>query len=552
MQAKNIFRFTGLAVLGWVLVGTILYPALSSLAVSLTRQGVFSTGWYREFLFSSSGMEVLGNSILLGLLTVLCCGLVGTALAFFVNFFRFPGRSVVDKLLLLPIMMPGIIIVFAFMQLYGESGLVTKSIEILFGLKSTPYEFNGLSGILFVHTYTQYVYFYLAVSISLKQMDWAVIESARSLGASRRRVFFSIIVPLIAPALITSSAVTFMTGIGSFTAPSIIGGSFKVLTTRILLSKANNYMELAAAQAMILTAVSLLFFIFFRWYERRKITNPTARSVPLRPVFIRSHFARTLVLALTWLTVILILLPFVVIIIFSFVDSGSLMVSIFPDRFTMDNYAAVFSRRRVLEPFVNSMTMSLAAAGVCACVALPSAWLLEKSRFRFRWALDILVMLPWAMPATAIAVNIINAAARPGVFTFNTVLVGTYVLLPVGYFVRSLPIAVKTVQLAFQDLNDSFLEASRSLGMSGVTTFRRVVLPLLYPGILAGFILVFVHSIGEYTVSAFLYTVGNKPVSIAMVNAVFEYDTGLAMAYGTLLILLTVILSMAIGRFRRA
>lgn len=550
VNANKFFKLAGGAALGWILVGYILYPALTTFTVSFVDQGEFALKWYREFLFSASGPETIRNSIILGLLTVVCCGTVGTSLAFFINFFRFPGRVWVDKLLLLPVMMPGIMIVFSFVQLYGESGLVTKGIELLLGLNEAPYNFTGLTGILFVHTYTQYVYFYITVSLSIKQLDWAVIESARILGASRTRVFFSIIIPLISPALITSSVVTFMTGIGSFSAPSIIGG-YNVLTTRILLAKANNYMGLASVQVVILTLISLLFFAFFRWYERRRVFSSSVKGVPMRPVEIKNTLARTAVYFIAGATAFLILLPFAVIIMLSFVDSGTWMVSIFPERFTLDNYLAIFSRRRVYEPFMNSISMSLIAAALCLLVALPSSYLIEKTRSRFRWAVDILVMLPWAMPAAAIAINIINAASRPVIFTFNSVLVGTYLLLPVGYFLRSFPIAVKTVQLAFQDLNDNLIEASRSLGASGIITFRRVMLPLLAPGLLAGFILAFVHSIGEYTVSAFLYTVSNKPVSIAMVNAIFEYDIGLAMAYGSLLIMLTIVLSLFVGRIRK-
>ncbi|MEJ2641653.1 MAG: ABC transporter permease subunit, partial [Desulfosarcinaceae bacterium] len=105
-----------------------------------------------------------------------------------------------------------------------------------------------------------------------------------------------------------------------------------------------------------------------------------------------------------------------------------------------------------------------------------------------------------------------------------------------------------TTHVSFRNLNDTLIEASKSLGASWIGTFVKVVLPILSPGLLAGFLLVFIRSIGEYTVSAFLYTAANRPISIAMVNGIFEYNVGLAMAYGTLLIGLTAILSLAIGK----
>ena len=544
-------QYALIAGLIWLLTGFILYPALTSLMTSLTGEGGLTLAWYADFFSSSTSLRVLQNSIVLGLLTVLACGLVGTALAFFVHYFEFPLKNVVDKILLLPIMMPGIIIVFAFVQLYGESGLVTKTLETVLGLDGAPWDFSGLSGILFVHTYTQYVFFYIAVSLTIRHIDGSVVESARSLGASRTRVFCTVILPFITPALITSAAVTFMTGIGSFTAPSIIGGGYKVLTTQILLAKANNYMGTAAVQVVLLTTISLIFFAQLRRYEKRTLFATSVKGQPMRPVAIRNPLTRYGIRALTWALVITVILPFLAIILLAFVDSGSWMVSIYPEKFSLDNFRAIFTRARKFQPFLNSVNMSLLAAFACLLVAVPASFIIEKTRYRVRWLIEFLVILPWAMPASAIALNLITANSTPNPFTMNAVLLGSYALLPLGYFIKSLPIVVKTVHISFQGLSDTLMEASRSLGASGLQTLRGVVLPMLSSGLLAGFLLVFIGSIGEYTVSTFLYTASNKPMAIAMVNAIFEYEIGLSMAYGTLLLILTGVLSVIIGRFRR-
>ncbi len=547
-EHRRIFGTIGVLVLLWVLVGYILYPAMKTLAVSLTVDGTFSLVRYIELLTSDTSLTVLKNSIVLGALTVVVCGIVGTLLAFFVHYFAFPCKDLVDKLLLLPMMLPGIIIVFAFVQLYGESGLVTKTLQLVLGLEKAPYNFSGLPGILFVHAYTQYVYFYITVSIAIKHIDYSVIESARNLGASRTKVFTSVIWPFIAPALITSSVVTFMTGIGSFTAPSIMGGGFKVLTTQILLSKANNYMDIAATQVIVLMFISLSFFIFFRWYEKGRSFSGSVKGVAIQAIVIDNRFWKALVLMFAGLLVFSILLPVMTIVVLSFVKSGSWMISIYPEEFSLENYVAIFTKSRTFAPFFNSGIMSLLAAMVCLGIAIPSSYLIEKTRLKIRWLVEFLVMLPWAMPASAIAINVINANNTPNIFSFNMVLVGTYILLPLGYVIRSIPIVVKTIQISFQNLNDTYIEASKSLGASRLKTFVKVILPILSPGLLAGFLLVFIRSVGEYTVSAFLYTASNRPVSIAMVNAIFEYNIGLAMAYGSLLICLTAVLSFLIGK----
>jgi len=545
---RRLAVVVGVAALLWFLVGTILYPALRTMAVSFTDRGGFTCAHYGALFTSGSSLLVLKNTIVLGALTVVVCGVIGTLLAFFVHYFESPCKALVDTLLLLPMMLPGIIIVFAFVQLYGESGLITKTLEWVLGLDEAPYTFAGLPGILFVHAYTQYVYFYISVSLAIRHIDYSVVESARNLGATRLKIFTSVIVPFITPALITASAVTFMTGIGSFTAPSIIGGSYRVLTTRILLSKANNRMDIAATQVVILTAISLAVFAGLRWYEKRKQFEGSVKGVPIRSIKIENPALRGAMLLFSGILIVSVLLPVLTILLLSFVKSGSWMVSIYPEAFSIDNYIAIFTKRRTFAPFVNSVVMSLMASLLCLAVAVPSSYIIEKTSLKVKGLIEFLLVLPWAMPASAIAINMINATNVPTLFFFNIVLVGTYILLPLGYLVRSLPIMVKITHLSFQQLNDTYIDASKSLGASPIQTFGKVALPILSPGLLAGCLLVFVRSIGEYTVSAFLYTPSNKPVSIAMVNGIFEYNIGMSMAYGALLILLTATLSILIGR----
>ncbi|THB77140.1 MAG: iron ABC transporter permease [Desulfobulbaceae bacterium] len=539
----SIVKYSGLFLLLFFLIGYILFPAMKTVETSLTANGGFSLVHYQDFFSSETARLPLVNSILLGLLSVFVCGGVGISLAFAIHFYEFPLRSIADKLLLLPLVMPGIIIVFAFVQLYGESGMVTKALQLLLKLESSPFALSGLPGILIIHAYTQYVYFYITVSIAIKQMDYSAIESASNLGASRRRVFCSIILPFLKPAIIAAAAMTFISGAGSFTAPSIIGGDFKVLTTQILLSKANNYMEIAATQVSLLTIISLLFFIIFRIYEAKSQFISSVKGVSFKPVIIVNPFTRIITHTIVWLVIGSILLPLATIILVSFVPSSSWMVNYFPQEFTIENYTETFSSSRKLQPFFNSTVMALLAAWVGLLVAIPSSFVIVKTKLKAKWLVELLTMLPWAIPASAIAINIINAFNKPSIFSLNEVLVGTSILLPLGYLVRTLPVVVKTLNVSFQNLNENYIEASKSLGGSSFYTFRKITIPILYPGIIAGFLLIFIRSIGEYTVSVFLYNASNKPLSIAMVNGIFEYNIGLAMAYGTMLIFLTFFLS---------
>jgi iron(III) transport system permease protein len=512
------------------------------------KEDVFTLNNYITFFKTSAYCKALINSVILGLLTVLVCGVIGTFLAFMVHFFQHPLSQIVDKLLLLPVVLPGLIIVFSFVQLYGESGLVTKTLQTLTGIEDLDFHLTGLTGILFVHAYTQYVYFYMNVSIAIKHIDRSVIEAARNLGASKLKIFITIIIPFIKPALIASGIITFMTGVGSFSAPSIIGGRYKVMTTQILLSKANNYMEIAATEVMLLMAVSLIYLFIFRFYENKSTFSTSVKGVAFKPVKIKNRFTKGVLIGFSVILAVLILLPVVTIIVLSFVKPGTWMIDIYPREFSIDNYIKIFTKTRSLAPFINSSLMAMITVGLCMLVAIPAAYMVVKTKIKLKIVIEALVMLPWAIPASAIAINMINAFNHPTIFTGNRILVGEYILLPLAYCVCLIPLMFRTVSISFQNLNDTYLEASKSLRANSFQTFRRIVIPMITPGIMGGSLLILIRSLGEYTISAFMYTVSNKPISIAMVNSIFEYEIGLAMAYGALVILLALMIGLFINR----
>ena len=544
MKTKNPFHiFVALFILA-ILFIFVAYPAFRTMTTSLYIDSEITLKNYMSFFSTEGHRGALINTITLGFMTVIVCGITGTLLAFFINFFDLPLKRLFDKLLLLPMVLPGLIIVFAFVQLYGESGIITRGIMDLLELENVPYKFSGFSGILFVHCYTQYVYFYMNVSVAIKHMDKSLIESARNMGASNFKIFIDIIIPFLKPALIASAILTFMTGIGSFSAPSIIGGSFKVMTTQILLAKANNYMDIAASQVVLLTIIAVSYLGMAKYYERKIIFKSSLRAVAISPIKVEKKWQKVSLISLMTIIVLLIILPVIAIIVLSFVKPGTWMVEIYPREFSFENYIRIFSKRRGFEPFRNSVSMSFISGIFSILLAVPVSHLLIKTKSRLKGVVEFLVMLPFAMPSSAIAINMINA--------FSKNLVGTYIILPIAYFVSLLPLMVRSTNISFYQLNDGYIEASKNLGASDLRSFFSVSLPIISPGIIAGFLLVFIRGLGEYTISVFLFTPGNRPISIAMVNSIFDYKIGLAMAYGSLIVVMCFILTGVIRKLQSA
>lgn len=531
-----------------LILGYIIIPLLNTIKSSFNTQDGYNINNYTQYFANKSNLIVVNNTFFLGIMTVLICGIIGTILAFYTSLVDIKNKKLLHILLLSPMMVPGVIIVISFIQLYGESGIITKAIQIFFGLENIPFKFNGVKGILFVHAYTQYVYFYLNVSVALKYLDASTIEAARSFGASKVKIFFTIILPSILPAILSSSIVTFISGISSFSAPNLIGGKFRVLSTQILLSKANNHMHIASVQVVILLIMGLSMLLLIRYYEKKYSMATSLRSVNLKPIKLNNKLVKLALNLLIITIVTLILLPIIAIFVLSFVKPGSWMVEIFPKEYSLGNYIKLATKPRVLQPFKNSIFMSIVTVLAGVTISLPIAFIISKKKSNLNSLLEVTAMLPWAMPASTIAINLINAFNVKNVFAFNQVLIGRYWILPIAYVITIVPLMLRTNLIALYKFNNDLEDASKSLGAGSIRTFFKITVPIIMPAVISGASVAFIRTLGEYTMSALLYGVSNKPLSIAMVNAMQEFDIGLSMAYGVITILICTTVTAMLNR----
>ena len=265
----GIFRWIWYAVLGFLVVGYILMPFFQTVLQAVQTEDGYSLQVFGQFFSNPNQRKVIGNTVVLGVLSVFTCGVIGIMLAMYMTFLVGKWKKVIHILLLSPMMIPGVITVISFIQLYGESGILTKAVQYALHLEKIPYEFQGLGAIVFVITYTQYVYFYLNVYVALKYVDNSGIEAARSMGASWWKIFRDVIWPVITPAVLSSAIVTFASGISAFSAPNLIGGGYKVLSTQIVRSKANNHMEMASVQVIVLFLISLAVMMTIQYFGKR-------------------------------------------------------------------------------------------------------------------------------------------------------------------------------------------------------------------------------------------------------------------------------------------
>jgi iron(III) transport system permease protein len=540
--------------LAW-LVG---YPLLLTLVESFHGPTGWSGRWFQQFVERPDEWLALWRSLWISLASVVLAAAVGIPLAFIFERAEFPGRRFLGAVAALPVALPPLVGVIAFLFLYGESGFVSRAVQGLLRLDHAPWRLAGPGAILLVHTYSFYVYFYLFARAGLARQDAALLEAAASLGASGARRLWRVTLPQLRPALATAALLTFMTALASFSAPYLFGGGFRVMPTQILASKLNGDRQMSQVETVMLAALALGGL----WASQRTgaagVPATGVRGVAPARRRVGSPLNRAAVAAAGYTLALVLLLPHLVMTLISLVPAGTWIAEPFPPVLNLGNYAQLGDREH-LRPIVNSLWMATAATALAVALGLAAALaaVAEHRRavagartvgpvrrlrpFRpFRrvnlgGALEALVGLPWAIPGTVFAIALATTFSVHAPWLGRFVLIGTPALLPLAYLVRSLPLTGRAALAGLRGIDPALGEAAAALGAGRWRTLRRVILPQLRPALAAGAGLAFITALGDFVTSIVLYTYDTRPIAIEILANVQLQDLGMGAAYGVLL-----------------
>ena len=530
------------AVVATLLLGYVAWPLADTFraGADAAALGELFGGW------SAAGTRALVRSVAVSLATVAGALAVGTALAYALARLDVPLRRTLAAAAALPLALPPLVGVLAFLFLYGESGMLPRGLQAALGLDAVPFAFGGTTAVVAVHVYVFYVYAYLFVGAALERLDGALLDASADLGAGGGTTFRRVVLPHLRPALVGSALLVFMLSMGSFTAPLLFAEGDPFLTTLVYQLKLNGALDRAAAVSGVLTVICLVFLV---GVERGPVAGGTGASkgVARRPARPLGPWARALAALGVAGALGLVLLPVATVGLLSFVAEGSWTTQALPDTFTLANYTALFSEAAVFAPVLSSLWMATAATALNVVFGVAVALVVTRRGVPGRGLIRALAMLPFAVPATVLALALIVAFDEPSVLAGGAVLVGTVGLLPLAYVVRHVPLVVRSTQAALEAFDARLGEASADLGASPAQTLRRVVLPVVAPGIVAGGLLTFVAALGEFVAGVMLYVYDNRPISVEIFSQLRLYEFGQAAAYSVLLMALV---GLAVGASR--
>ena len=523
-QAWNIIQLLVFALLAFAVVYPILFIFKASFVDAET--GAFSLKSYAAFFHYPFYLRCLKNSLFVSTLATLFSLLLGIPFAFFLSRYRVPGKNLLKTLGTLPLILPTFIGAEAWLLLLGRNGLFARIFQQI-GMEAPS--IYGWKGIVLVFTLQFFPFVFLMVSAAINAIDRSLEEAATNLGAGRLRVFFTVTLPLITPAILSGALVVFYLCIENFGVPTLIGEDFRVLSVQAyneFISEMGGNPSMAGALSMVLLAITLALTVFQKYWIERKNYAMTS----LNPQEIKT--LRPLPTLIIWCfcagLVFVALFPFAVVMISSVTKtSGPVM---YFGQFSLENFIRAFTIAP--RPILNSFFLATTATIIGIVFGIVVSYLLVRKRGAVSYLLDILVMLPLAIAGTVQGIALAAAYNKGPI-----ILTGTWMILVLAYFIRKAPYSIKTTASLLQQIDRSIEEASINLGVPPVRSFIKVVIPVMMPGIIAGAIIMWVTTLAELSSTIVLYYGPWATMTVEVFQRIGSGDFGPASAYATILII---------------
>ena len=425
-----------------------------------------------------------------------------------------PFRKLFELIAIVPNIFPPVMLAVSWTVLLSpRTGLINRLVMNTFDLGTAPLNIYSLGGMIFVEALITTPLAFLIVSASLYSMDPALEESARVAGSSNLQVAWRITFPIVRPALLASAMLNFVRAIESFETPAIIAlpARIEVFTTKIYREAIGAFppnQNLAATYAVSLLLITMVCVYFYRRLTFRTERYVTVTGRGYRPNIIDLGKWRYAASAVAGLILILIVaLPLIILVYVSFITYVHVPSAKTWELLTLDNYRSNLTDSRTFRALQNSLLLAVGGATLCMLIASVTAWVTTKTKTPGRGLIEALTFIPWAFPGTALAIGLLWTYVYMPLPIY-----GTLWILLIAYITRFLPYGLRAMTSTVVQIHGDLPEASLVCGAGFATTFRRVLLPLLRPGFIAGWIILATIFLREFSTSIFLYSPGSEPL----------------------------------------
>lgn len=499
------------AILATVLGGLMIWPLFNVIGGGCVVDGRFTFEYILGVFKNPIYSEGLLNSLFIALGTTLLASLLAIPLAWLSHRYAFPGQKAFGALVLVPLILPPFVGAIGIAQMLGPYGMINSL------LHCGPIDWLGKArylGVIAIQALSLYPIIYLNVSAAMANVDPAMEEAAQNLGCRGGTIFRRITLPLIMPGLFAGGTLVFIMSFTELGTPLMLNYTRCAAVQIYDAIKEINSSPFPYALVTVVLGFSVILYATMRKFlggqshamqGKATVANVTRQVSGMRGALVALPFAVVTILAL---------MPHIGVVLTSFAVPGTWYQSILPQTFTCANYVEAVGQDMTLNAVRNSLVFSSLAVAFNIVLGVSVAWLVVRSTFRLRGIVDMLSMIPLAVPGLVMAFGYLSISnwavnrecvrAVPALATILDIRANPTLFLVIAYAVRRLPYMVRAAVAGLQQTSVTLEEAAANLGAPPMFTIRKITAPLIAANLIAGVLLAFSFSMLEVSDSLLL------------------------------------------------
>ena len=505
----------------------LLYPIIAVLIKSIRGPSGFTLEYYRSFFSKNYYYQSLYNTLLLGAINTIVCLVIGFCLAYMTTRGPWILRKPLKIISLVPLIAPPYLFALSLIILFGRNGIVTRALDL-------HWELYGFGGVVISQTLAFIPLAFIMIESTLMSLNPNLEESAYDMGASEATILRTITIPLLAPGLLKAALLIFVMTIAEFGNAAILGGRTPFLApdTYTMITGESDF-NMGSVLSVILIAPCIIIFLIHNYLlEGKKFTTIGGKPVASEPRKITPLIKVPFVI-ITTAAAGAILVCFAVVVAASFYKILGVT-----HKAVLSNYLDFTSNQAIY----NSIRVSLVAAVIGAVIGVLLAYVIVRGKFFGRTFIEMVSLSGFALPGTVLGIGYLLAFSAPPLK-----LTGGIMILALNCVFRFLAVGVEAGISKLHQIHIEIEEASADLGASFLTTFYRIVLPIMFPAFIAGFIYTFMTAIVSLSAVVFLVSPGFQLAAVTIFDAAVYGEIGIASATTVKLVFIVMICMMILN-----
>jgi len=488
----------------------LLWPIFVVLVKSFLSEEGFTLAYYKNFFTHTYFLQSLYNTLLLGLINTVICVSVGFCFAYMTTRGPMALRKPLKVIAMIPLIAPPYLFALSLIILFGHNGIVTNILDIHWSI-------YGFDGVVIAQTLAFIPLAFLMLENTIKSLNPNLEESAYDMGATEGTIIRTITLPLLTPGLLKAGLLVFVMTIAEFGNAAVLGGRTPFLApdTYTMITGEANFNMGSVLSIMLIMPCIIIFFLHNYLLKGKKFTTIGGKPIASEPREM-SPLVKILMVAITSAFGFVIAVCFGVVIVASFIKILGVK-----NEFVLRHILDFGSNMAIW----NSIKVSFMAALIGGSIGTLLAYVIVRGKFYGRTAIEMISLSGFALPGTVIGVGYLLAFSSP---PFK--LTGGIMILALNCVFRFMAVGVEAGITKLHQIDIEIEEASWDMGAAFVTTFSRIVLPILFPAFIAGFLYTFMTTMVSLSAVVFLVSPGYELAAVTIFDAAIYGKLGLASA----------------------